>query len=223
MSFVATPSAQRQRPSIRHGPPPKGKDDSTLSAPPDAPPPDRDRAASPEGEGPARDARRIERGDDARAPDAASDAPADDSSDGDADEPYVPSPRAVAARRRLLQVVGFAAVAVIGTYFILPAVSHAQRLRLHFGTGSSVLVRATARIGRDRRPNSRDEWERVATWSFDAGAPASIVWSFELPNGTAELEVELSSASAFSQQAMKIELEGGDRDVELAEAMRGVR
>jgi hypothetical protein len=122
------------------------------------------------------------------------------------------------ARRRWLRLGVFGAFVGIAAALVLPTVPRDQNLRLHLGPGSSKVVRATARVTRDMASG----WDRETTWRFDQGAPPSIVWRFELPNGKAEVEVELASAAAVSAQRATIELKSEETSVELGEAMRGL-
>jgi hypothetical protein len=116
----------------------------------------------------------------------------------------------------LLRFAVFGVVAIGAAVFVLPALPRAQHLRLHLGSGSSQLVRASARIGHD------GAWDRVTSWRFEHGAPPSISWDFELPNGAQEIEVELSSASDSVTKKVHVELAGGETTVELQDAMRGL-
>ena len=77
---------------------------------------------------------------------------------------------------------------------------------------------ATARVAR----NVTSGWERETTWRFDHGAPPSISWKFELPNGAAEVEVELVSALSITNRSTKVDLQGAETSVELSEALRGL-
>jgi hypothetical protein len=120
------------------------------------------------------------------------------------------------SRRLLLRALVFGVVAIFAAVFVLPAVPRAQHVRLHLGSGSSRLTRASARVGR------AGAWDRVASWRFDHGAPPSISWELELPNGAREIEVELTSASDSVTKKLSVDLEGGETTVELQEAMRGL-
>ncbi|MGZ5968760.1 MAG: hypothetical protein ACXWP4_13905, partial [Polyangiales bacterium] len=71
------------------------------------------------------------------------------------------------SRRALLRLAVFGVVAIGAAVFVLPALPRAQHLRLHLGSGSSQLVKASARIGRE------GAWDRVTSWRFDHGAPPS--------------------------------------------------
>ena len=108
------------------------------------------------------------------------------------------------------------AVFAIGAWFVLPKAPHEQRVRLHLGSGSTRVVRATARIG---HPGA---WDRETTWRFDHGAPPAIAWSFELPNGSAEIEVELATTASIVDRKAKVDLSGKETSVELSDAMRGL-
>lgn len=134
------------------------------------------------------------------------------------EQPDETSPAVANARRRWLRLGVFGAIVGVAAALVLPAVPRDQNVRLHLGTGSSKVVRATARISRDL-PSG---WDRETTWRFDHGAPPSIVWRFELPNGNADVEVELASNGATSSQRSKIELKGEETSVELSDAMRGL-
>jgi hypothetical protein len=104
----------------------------------------------------------------------------------------------------------------VAALVLWPKVPRSQQVRLHLGVGSSHVVAATARIGRD------GAWDRETTWRFDHGAPASVDWSFDMPNGPAQVEVELQSATSSEQRSIQIDLRGGESDVELAELTRGL-
>jgi len=129
-----------------------------------------------------------------------------------------PSPSDGDARRRWLRLGVFGAFLGVAAALVLPNVPRDQNVRLHLGSGSTKVVRATARITRD----ATSGWDRETTWRFDNGAPPSIVWRFELPNGNAEVEVELASSASIASQRTKVELKGEETTVELAEAMRGL-
>jgi hypothetical protein len=125
-------------------------------------------------------------------------------------------PAQTSRRRMLLRAAVFGVVAIGAAVFILPAVPRAQHVRLHLGSGSSQLTKASARVGR------AGAWDRVTSWRFDHGAPPSISWEFELPNGAREIEVELTTASDSVTRKVSVDLEGGETNVELQEAMRGL-
>lgn len=110
----------------------------------------------------------------------------------------------------------FALVALVAGVFLLPKIPRTQQVRLHLGVGSSHVVAATARIGRD------GVWDRQTTWRFDHGAPPSFEWAFDLPNGPANVEVELSSTSSTESRALQLDLHGEEANVELADATRGL-
>jgi len=120
------------------------------------------------------------------------------------------------ARARLIRIAVFAVVAAVGAWFILPKAPHEQNLRLHLGSGSSRVVRATARVGRG------GAWDRETTWTFEHGAPPAIAWKFELPNGKADVEVELASSASIVGTKTNVQLGGGETNVELSETMRGL-
>ncbi|GAC1353063.1 MAG: hypothetical protein NVS3B20_11140 [Polyangiales bacterium] len=136
----------------------------------------------------------------------------------------------------MIRLAVFAIVAAAGAIFVLPKAPHMQHVRFHLGSGSSRIVLATARIGRPTSgsagkphgleplsahpPLDSDRWERETIWHFDHGAPPSIEWSFELPNGEADLEVELASAAHVVGRNVKIDLaSGGETKVELVDVM----
>lgn len=119
-------------------------------------------------------------------------------------------------RRRLIRVAVFAVVGAIAGIFVWPNVPREQEVRLHFGIGSSRVVQATARVGHS------GAWDREKTWRFDHGAPSSLVWDFDLPNGEADLEVEVSSAQAIAQQKVHVDLQGGETSVELEPTLRSL-
>ncbi|GAC1355856.1 MAG: hypothetical protein NVSMB47_09290 [Polyangiales bacterium] len=127
------------------------------------------------------------------------------------------TPRPVRARSKLqIRLVVFSILGLLAAVLILPKVPREQRMRLHFGVGSSHVVRATARVGRD------GAWDRESTWRFERGAPASVEWTFALPNGEADVEVELSSATSSAQSHQRVDLRGGETSLELAEPTRGL-
>jgi hypothetical protein len=122
------------------------------------------------------------------------------------------------SRRRWLRFAVFGAFMGVAAALVLPTVPRDQSVRLHLGAGSTRVTRATARITRDVTGG----WDRETTWSFDHGAPPSITWKFELPNGNADVEVELASAVAISSHRAKVDLAGHEATVELTDAMRGL-
>jgi len=119
-------------------------------------------------------------------------------------------------RRKLIRPIVFAVVAGIAAIFLLPKVPRTQQVRLHLGVGASRVVSATARVGRD------GAWDRETTWHFDRGAPASVDWAFDLPNGPANVEVELETARSTDQRTVQLELHGGETKVELSDVTRGL-
>lgn len=121
-------------------------------------------------------------------------------------------------RRRWLRLGVFGAILGVAAALVLPAVPRAQHLRLHLGSGSSRVVRATARIAKDVASG----WDRETTWRFEHGAPPSLAWDLELPNGAADVEVELASAASIASHRTKVDLHGNETSVELGEAMRGL-
>lgn len=123
-----------------------------------------------------------------------------------------------ASRRRWLRFAVFGAFLGVAGAIVLPTVPRDQQLRLHLGPGSTRVTRATARITRDLAGG----WDRETTWRFDHGAPPSITWKFELPNGGADVEVELASALAVTSRRARVELSGEEQSVELSEALRGL-
>lgn len=122
------------------------------------------------------------------------------------------------ARRRWLRLGVFGAFIGIAAALVLPTVPREQHVRLHLGAGSTRIVAATARVAR----NVAEGWDRETTWRFEHGAPPSITWSFDLPNGTADVEVELASAATITHQRAKVDLHGDEMTVELAEAVQGL-
>lgn len=124
--------------------------------------------------------------------------------------------RVLAQRRKWLRLGVFGAIVGVAAALILPTIPREQRLRLHLGSGSSRVVRIDARVGRD------GGWERVSTWRFERGAPPSVNWTFDLPNGTADVEVDLMTATSTSSQRGRVELNAQETSVELAEAMRAL-
>jgi hypothetical protein len=119
-----------------------------------------------------------------------------------------------ARRRRLwLRIGTFVAFIGVAGAFVLPRVPRSQHVRVHLGTGSSRLVRVTARISRE------GALDRESTFRFDHGAPPSLEWEFELPNGGADVEVELASATGLGEQRTHVELDGKELTVEAREAM----
>ena len=106
----------------------------------------------------------------------------------------------------------------------LPAARPAQRLLICSISGGGFFTATCHVLARGGRGACvvASGWDRETTWRFDNGAPPSVVWKFELPNGNAEIEVELASAAMISSQRTKIELKGEETSVELADAMRGL-
>lgn len=111
----------------------------------------------------------------------------------------------------------FAVVAGIAALALFPKIPRNQQVRLHLGVGSTRIVAATARVGRD------GVWDRETTWRFEHGAPSSVDWSFELSNGPASVEVEISSPTSTEQRTVQLDLRGGESSVELAETTRGLQ
>jgi hypothetical protein len=122
------------------------------------------------------------------------------------------------ARRRWLRVGVFGAFVGVAAALVVPKVPRAQEVRLHLGPGSTRVVQATARITHE--PGS--SWDRETRWRFTNGAPPSVQWAFELPNGDSEIEVELASSTSNVTRRVRLHLGGGETNVELAEAMRGL-
>ncbi len=123
-----------------------------------------------------------------------------------------------ASRRRWLRFAVFGGFLGIAAAIVVPTVPRDQQLRLHLGPGSSRVTRATARITRD----AAGGWDRETTWQFAHGAPPSLTWKFELPNGSADVEVELASAVAVTSRRARVDLHGEEQSVELSEALRGL-
>lgn len=135
--------------------------------------------------------------------------------DEDPGETAAPSETdAQAKRRRLwLRIGTFLAFIGVAGAFVLPRVPRAQHVRVHLGTGSSRVVRLTARVSRD------GALDRETTFRFDRGAPPSLEWEFELPNGGADVELELASATGLGEQRTHVELDGKELTVEARDAM----
>jgi hypothetical protein len=127
-------------------------------------------------------------------------------------------PETGVARRRWLRLGVFGAFSGIAAALVLPTVPREQHVRLHLGPGSTRVVAATARIARDVASG----WDRETTWRFDRGAPPSVTWNFELPNGTADVEVELASAVSVTHQRAKLDLHGDEMTLELEASVRGL-
>jgi hypothetical protein len=123
------------------------------------------------------------------------------------------SASAEARRRRWLRIGVFVAFLGVAGIFVLPRVPHDQRVRVHLGPGSSRVVRVTARVSRD------GVLDRETTFRFDHGAPPAFEWEFELPNGKADVELELATASGLAEQKSSVELRGEETTVEAADAM----
>lgn len=142
---------------------------------------------------------------------------------GSPDEAPRATDEQVAARRRRwtrIGVMGF--VFAVGAAMILPEVPREQRVRLHLGAGSSQVVKATARVAQVKG-RSGATWDRETTWQFPSGAPPSLAWTFELPNGAADVEVELVTKADAVAKTTRVELGGEDANVELVEAMRALQ
>ena len=131
--------------------------------------------------------------------------------------PVASPPHPVRRRSKLqIRLAIFSIVGLLAAVLILPKVPREQQVRLHFGVGSRHVVGATARVGRD------GAWDRESTWRFERGTPASVVWTFALPNGVADLEIELSSATSTTLQRQRVELKGGESSLELSDATSGL-
>lgn len=158
--------------------------------------------------------------------DAHDDAPADAPADaGDAPLEDARTPATTeAARRRGIGFVVIALIAAVAAILILPKIPRAQTLRLHLGAGSSRIAHATFRLSRagDDTGGREGAWERVVTYRWERGAPPSVAWTFDLPNGPAALEVELETAADRTVGTIPIELEGQEMRVELEGVMRGL-
>lgn len=142
--------------------------------------------------------------------------------DAEAVEPEDAEPVAtpVPERSRWARFGVIGAIIGIGAALVVPNVPRSQEVRLHLGPGSSRVVRMSARVGSG---HAEGGWDRQTTWRFDRGAPPSVSWSFQLPHGEADVEVELSSAlAATASKRIHLELSGKETVVELAEAMRGL-
>jgi hypothetical protein len=122
--------------------------------------------------------------------------------------------RTNAIRRRWMRVGVFLTFAAVCAYFVLPRVPRSQHVRIHLGVGSSRIVRVVARVSRDGK------LDRETTLSYARGAPPTIEWEFELPNGEADVEVEVSSATGIETQQAHVDLETAEVTVEAAPAMQ---
>ncbi len=145
--------------------------------------------------------------------------PSPDQVAGDATEHA--TERDAARRRRWTRLAVMGGVFAIGAAMILPEVPREQRVRLHLGAGSSRVVKATARVAQVKG-RAGPTWDRETTWQFPSGAPPSVGWTFELPNGAAEVEVELVSAADSVAKTTRVELGGDEANVELVEALRAL-
>lgn len=135
-------------------------------------------------------------------------------------EPEDRAVQPVPERSRWLKWGVLGGIAGIALALVVPAIPKNQQVRLHLGTGSSKVVQVAARVA---HPKFDGTWDRQATFRFERGAPPSVVWSFELQNGEADIEVELASAVATTlSKRLHVELSGKETNVELGEAMRGL-
>ncbi len=144
-----------------------------------------------------------------------------ETSETDAPEGPESDPDASAAdvrRRRFKRLAVFGGVVLIFAAVVLPKVPREQRMRIHFGVGSSRIVRATARVA--TVPHSASDWDHETTWPFRNGAPPAITWPFELPNGAADVQVEVETKTEIATQDVKVDLAGVEVTVELADAMK---
>lgn len=138
------------------------------------------------------------------------------------DEPERDEPVAhkVGERSRWLRFGVIGAIVGIAAAIVVPNIPRSQQVRLHFGPGSSKVVQIAARVA---SPKFDGTWDREATFRYEKGAPPSVLWSFELQNGEADIEVELASAMAVTlSKRFHVELAGKETNVELGEAMRGL-
>lgn len=135
----------------------------------------------------------------------------------DASREDAPAPTATEAqqarRRRWLRIGTFVAFLGVASAFVLPRVPRAQHVRVHLGSGSSRVVRVTARVSRD------GSLDRETSFRFDRGAPPAFEWDFELPNGAADVEIELITLAGVAEQKTRVELDGKETTVEAKDAM----
>jgi hypothetical protein len=117
-------------------------------------------------------------------------------------------------RRRWMRVGLFLAFLATMGLFVMPRVPKSQHVRVHLGPGSSRVVRMTARVSRE------GALDRETSFRFERGAPPALGWDFVLPNGGADVEVELVSASGISERKVHVELAGEETTVEIADAVR---
>ncbi|MBI2388977.1 MAG: hypothetical protein HYV09_05100 [Deltaproteobacteria bacterium] len=127
--------------------------------------------------------------------------------------------RALAQRRKWLRLGVFGAIVGVAAALILPTIPRGQNLRLHLGSGSSRVIRVDARVGRD---GGTPGWERETTWRFDRGAPPSVNWTFELPNGAADVEVELATPTRTVSKRVHVDLNAAETTLELQDTTRAL-
>ncbi len=133
-----------------------------------------------------------------------------------ADTPALVETPADRRRRRWMRIGLFLAFLATMGLFVMPRVPRTQHLRVHLGPGSSRVLRVTARISRD------GALDRETTFRFERGAPPALAWDFELPNGGAEVEVELVGATGVADRKAHVELAGEETTVEIADAVRSL-
>lgn len=134
-----------------------------------------------------------------------------------ADDVAAPAPIETPAdrrRRRWMRIGLFLAFLATMGLFVMPRVPRSQHVRLHLGPGSSRVVRLTARVSRG------GALDRETSFRFERGAPPALGWDFVLPNGGADVEVELVSASGIAERTVHVELAGEETTVEIADAVR---
>jgi hypothetical protein len=122
----------------------------------------------------------------------------------------------------MIRFAVFGIVAAVAGVVVLPKVPREQQIRLHLGIGASNVLRATARVG---HRDGQSAWDREKTWTFDHGAPSSLAWSFDLPNGEADVEVELVSKTTVAQRVARVRFEGtssAEQSIELEPETRGL-
>ena len=117
-------------------------------------------------------------------------------------------------RRRWMRVGLFVTFLATMGLFVMPRVPRSQHVRVHLGPGSSRVTRITARVSRGGAV------DRETSFRFERGAPPALAWDFELPNGGAEVEVELVSVTGLAERKVAVELAGEEVTVEIAEAVR---
>jgi hypothetical protein len=117
-------------------------------------------------------------------------------------------------RRRWMRIGLFLAFLATMGLFVMPRVPRSQHVRVHLGPGSSRVVRLTARVSRG------GALDRETAFRFERGAPPALGWDFELPNGGADVEVELVSAAGIAERTVHVDLAGEETTVEIADAVR---